>query len=201
MRLNHKTYFLCILLGVAAVTGGCAPTMGRYVSETALTAQRQAEQTRSLDVPVRFFDEILPKRFQYHGIGIINDQATFLRMWELYSKETTALPPSIDFDSYALLFVYDPNFYNLVSIRGLNVWQGIANPFVEKTNWTLSITGDKKMREIRTKEGQTLPEPKVNVAFLQIPRNRPGMPGVTAVLVEGKNEPEDSRVIPVPSRP
>ena len=57
------------------------------------------------------------------------------------------------------------------------------------------------MREIRTKEGQTLPEPKVNVAFLQIPRNRPGMPGVTAVLVEGKNEPEDSRVIPVPSRP
>ena len=187
---------LCALLAFAS---GCADTLAGYASETALTIQQPATHTQSLDIPKRFFDEQLDARWQHHGIGIINDQATFLRMWDLYTIERTALPPSIDFETYALLFVYDPVYYNLVSIRGLNVWQGIANPIVERTTWTLSIEGDKKMREIRTKEGQILPEPKVNVAFLQIPRNRPGAPGVTAVLVEGKEDPAKSLVIPVPA--
>ena len=178
---------------------GCANTLERYADEEALTIQQPAAQTQSFDIPKRFFDEMLAPKWQHSGIGIINDQATFLKMWDLYSIERTALPPSIDFDTYALLFVYDPVYYNLVSIRGLNVWRGIANPIVERTNWTLSIEGDKKMREIRQQEGQTLPEPKVNVAFLQIPRNRPGKSGVTAILVEGREQPEESLVIPVPA--
>lgn len=191
--------WLFVLAG--ACLCGCSATMERYASEDALTAQLPAAQTRALDIPKRFFDDVLPERFRYRGIGIINDQETFLKMWELYSLDTTALPPSIDFDTYALLFVYDPDHYNLVAFRGLNVWQGIANPFVEHTNWTLSIGGDAKMREIRTKEGQKLPEPKVNVAFLQILRNRPGTPGVTAVLVEPAEDPAKSLVLPVPSKP
>lgn len=187
------------LCAVAVVCLGCANTLERYADETALTIQQPAAQTQAFDIPKRFFDEQLDARWQHNGIGIINDQATFLKLWDSYTLERTALPPSIDFDTYALLFVYDPVYYNLVSIRGLNVWRGIANPIVERTNWTLSIEGDKKMREIRQKEGQTLPEPKVNVAFLQIPRNCPGKPGVTAILVEGRQRPEESLVIPVPA--
>ena len=187
------------LCAAVAAFLGCANTLERYADEEALTIQQPAAQTQSFDIPKRFFDEMLAQKWQHSGIGIINDQATFLKMWDLYSIERTALPPSIDFDTYALLFVYDPVYYNLVSIRGLNVWRGIANPIVERTNWTLSIEGDKKMREIRQQEGQTLPEPKVNVAFLQIPRNRPGKPGVTAILVEGREQPEESLVIPVPA--
>lgn len=186
------------LVGCAFALGGCTATMGDYASEAALTAQIPAAQTQALDIPKRFFDEILPAEWQHKGIGIINDQETFQKLWELYSIDQTALPPSIDFKTCALLFVYDPNYYNLVSIRGLNVWQGIANPFVERTNWTLSIEGDRKMREIREKEGQKLPEPKVNVAFLQLLRDRPGTPGVTAVLVEPRDPAEDSLVVPVP---
>lgn len=187
----------------AILTAGCVtPTWDGYESEAALTLQTPVAPTQAMDIPVRFFDEMLPGRYQYKGIGIINDQETFQKLWELYAVDTTALPPSIDFQECALLFVYDPNYYNLVSIVGLNVWKGIANPIVERTNWTLQIGGDPVMRKIRAKEGGTLPEPKVNVAFLQLLRNREGRPGVTAVLVEGdKKNPMNSRVIPVPEAP
>ena len=187
-----------VVAGVWVLGAGCAAQMGDYVTEEALTVQIPVEQPQSLDIPKRFFDEMLPAHFQHKGIGIINDQETFQKMWDLYTIERTALPPSVDFKTYALLFVYDPNYYNLVSIRGVNIWQGIANPMVERTDWKLSIEGNMQMRRIREREGQTLPEPKVNVGFLQVPRHGPGTPGVTAVLVEAAEDPAESLVIPVP---
>jgi hypothetical protein len=58
------------------------------------------------------------------------------------------------------------------------------------------------MRKIREAEGAKLPEPKVNVAFQQVPRHRKGRSGVTALLVEGNaQEPGQSRVIPIPDAP
>lgn len=197
MRLGVVSTLLVTLL-----TAGCiTPTWGGYESDNALTLQTPVAKMQAMDIPVRFFDEMLPQRYQYKGIGIINDQETFQKMWDLYAVDTTALPPSIDFQECALLFVYDPNYYNLVSIVGLNVWKGIANPIVERTNWTLQIGGDPVMRKIRAKEGGTLPEPKVNVAFLQLLRHRDDRPGVTAILVEGNADQEESRVIPVPASP
>lgn len=193
---------LGLLLASALFTGCGSAVWRNYEMDEALTLQAPVAKTQSMDIPVRFFDEMLPERYQYKGIGIINDQETFQKMWDLYAVETTALPPVIDFQECALLFVYDPNYYNLVSIVGLNVWKGIANPIVERTNWTLQIGGDPTMRKIKEKEGVNLPDPKVNVAFLQVLRNREGRPGVTAILVEGnKKNPESSRVIPVPDSP
>jgi hypothetical protein len=198
MRLWQIALFgICV-----ALFTGCTATMGRYVDEDALTLQAPARETQSFDIPVRFFNDILPSRYQHKGIGIINDQETFLAMWRLYSKDATALPPSIDFRDYALIFVYDPLYYNQVSIIGINVWQGIANPIIRKTDWKLSIEGNQQMRKIREAEGASVPEPKVNVAFQQVPRHRPGQRGVTALMVEGCNErPEDSLVIPIPEKP
>lgn len=180
---------------------GCAATMERYADPKALTLQSPVANAQSLDVPKRFFDEELPARFQHKGIGIINDQETFLRFWSAYTTEATALPPSIDFENFAVLFVYDPEYYNRVFIRGLNVWEGIANPIVERTNWKLTIGGDPKMREIRRLQGLSVPEPKVNVGLVELLRNKPGRPGVTAVLVEGAEDPAESLVIPVPEGP
>lgn len=180
---------------------GCAATMERYADPKALTLQSPVANAQSLDVPKRFFDEELPARFQHKGIGIINDQETFLRFWSAYTTEATALPPSIDFENFAVLFVYDPEYYNRVFIRGLNVWEGIANPIVERTNWKLAIGGDPKMREIRRLQGLSVPEPKVNVGLVELLRNKPGRPGVTAVLVEGAEDPAESLVIPVPEGP
>ncbi len=180
---------------------GCAATMERYADPEALTLQSPVANAQSLDVPKRFFDEELPARFQHKGIGIINDQETFLRFWSAYTTEATALPPSIDFENFAVLFVYDPEYYNRVFIRGLNVWEGIANPIVERTNWKLTIGGDPKMREIRRLQGLSVPEPKVNVGLVELLRNKPGRPGVTAVLVEGAEDPAESLVIPVPEGP
>lgn len=180
---------------------GCAATMERYADPKALTQQSPVANAQSLDVPKRFFDEELPARFQHKGIGIINDQETFLRFWSAYTTEATALPPSIDFENFAVLFVYDPEYYNRVFIRGLNVWEGIANPIVERTNWKLAIGGDPKMREIRRLQGLSVPEPKVNVGLVELLRNKPGRPGVTAVLVEGAEDPAESLVIPVPEGP
>lgn len=180
---------------------GCAATMARYADPKALTLQSPVANAQSLDVPKRFFDEELPARFQHKGIGIINDQETFLRFWSAYTTEATALPPSIDFENFAVLFVYDPEYYNRVFIRGLNVWEGIANPIVERTNWKLAIGGDPKMREIRRLQGLSVPEPKVNVGLVELLRNKPGRPGVTAVLVEGAEDPAESLVIPVPEGP
>lgn len=198
MRIGLFGLLLAFLICV-----GCGPAfLQSYEVEEALTLQTAVAKTQAMDIPVRFFDEMLPQCYQHKGIGIINDQETFQKMWDLYAVDTTALPPVIDFQECALLFVYDPNYYNLVSIVGLNVWKGIANPIVERTNWTLQIGGNPTMRKIKEKEGAKLPEPKVNVAFLQLLRNREGRPGVTAVLVEGnKKEPEKSLVIPVPEAP
>lgn len=194
--------FTSLLLLLCLCFTGCTATMGRYVNEDALTLQLQVQQTKSLDVPVRFFDDDLSSRYHSHGMGIINDQETFSRLWDVYTKESTALPPSIDFQEYALLFVYDAEYYNFIKIIGLNVWQGIANPIIQKTNWKLSIHGNEQMRKIRESEGATLPEPKVNVAFLQIPRHRKDRPGVTAILVDGAaSDASENRVIPVPSHP
>lgn len=180
----------------AALLGGCAATMADYQTEDALVAQLPVEDSRAIDVPKRFFDDILPKSLQRNGLGIINTQAQFSALWELYARDATALPPSIDFEDSVLLFVYDPVHYNLVRFTGLNVWNGIANPFVERTKWKLSLEGDPMLRKIRKAAGESVPEPKVNVAFLQLPRNRPGRRGVTAILVGA-----DGEVIPVPSRP
>ncbi len=197
MRLGRVLTFVACL----ALTG-CTATMSRYVEPDALTIQLPASETKSLDIPVRFFDDTLPQSQQYKGIGIINTQTQFQEMWQLYAQDTTALPPVVDFEQVALLFVYDPVYYNHVNIIGLNVWQGIANPIVKRTNWKLSIGGDPTMRKIRELEGQALPEPKVNVAFLQVPRHREGHPGVTAILVEGNAEDQaDSLVVPVPEEP
>lgn len=175
---------------------GCAATMADYETDSAITARLPAEESQSIDVPKRFFDDILPKRFQHEGIGIINTQEQFSAFWELYTRDATALPPSIDFRSSVLLFVYDPVYYNLVRFKGLNVWKGIANPFVERTKWKLSIEGDPNLLRIRKAAGEKIPEPKVNVALLQIPRNLPERPGVTAILVDAEGS-----VIPVPSEP
>lgn len=194
----------CLALGLvgACLLCGCAATMERYADPDALTMRSPVSNARSLDIPKRFFDDELPARFQHKGIGIINDQETFLRLWAAYNTtDTTALPPSIDFENFVVLFIYDPEYYNRVFIRGLNVWEGIANPIVERTNWKLSIGGDPKMREIREKQGLSVPEPKVNVGLLELLRNKPGRPGVTAVLVEGAEDPADSLVIPVPEAP
>lgn len=180
----------------AALLGGCAATMADYEAEGAITARLPAEDSRAIDVPKRFFDDILPRSLQRDGLGIINTQAQFSALWELYARDATALPPSIDFEDTVLLFVYDPVYYNLVRFKGLNVWKGIANPFVERTKWKLSLEGDPTLRKIRKAAGENVPEPKVNVALLQIPRNRPGRPGVTAILVGA-----DGEVIPVPPKP
>ncbi len=195
-----KGIFFC-LLTVAFLTG-CTATMDRYRDPKALTVQLPAAKTESLDIPVSFFDEILPGSLQHKGIGIINTQTQFQEMWNLYATDTTALPPIVDFENVALIFVYDPNYYNHVQIVGVNVWEGIANPIISSTNWTLSIGGDPMVRKIRAQEGIQLPPPKVNVAFLQVPRHREGNPGVTAILVEGdKDDPANSLVVPVPESP
>ena len=111
------------------------------------------------------------------------------------------LKESISLTASAQQFYGYAEYYNRVFIRGLNVWQGIANPIVERTNWKLAIGGDPKMREIKEKQGIAVPEPKVNVGLVELLRNKPGRPGVTAVLVEGAEKPEDSLVIPVPEEP
>ncbi len=197
-----RTWTMLALVAIASVFTGCVATMGSYLDEEALTVQRPVRETQSFDIPVRFFNEMLPDCYQHKGLGIINDQETFAKMWELYAKEATALPPSIDFRDYALVFAYDPNYYNRVAIIGLNVWKGIANPIIRKTDWKLSIEGNPQMRKIREQEGAILPEPKVNVAFLQVPRNKPNQRGVTALLVEGNANNEDNcLVIPIPSAP
>jgi hypothetical protein len=197
-----RLWQIALLLISVALFTGCSAKMSRYVDEEALTFQAPARETQSFDIPVRFFNEMLPSRYHHKGIGIINDQETFLEMWSLYSKDATALPPSIDFRDFALVFVYDPLYYNQVSIIGINVWQGIANPIIRKTDWKLSIEGNQQMRKIREAEGATLPEPKVNVAFQQVPRHRPGQRGVTALMVEGcKDDPGSSLVIPIPEKP
>ncbi len=180
----------------AALLGGCVATMADYETDAAITARLPAEGNRSIDVPKRFFDDVLPKRLQHEGMGIINTQEQFSAFWELYARDATALPPSIDFRDSVLLFVYDPVYYNLVRFKGINVWKGIANPFVERTQWKLAIEGDPMLRKIRKAAGESVPEPKVNVALLQLPRNRPGHPGVTAILVDAKGT-----VIPVPPEP
>ncbi len=186
----------------ALLVAGCSSTWSWYVDPEALTAQMPCDPTKSYDIPVRFFNEMLPSGQQHNGLGIINTQTQFQEMWALYAKDTTALPPVIDFENVALAFVYDPVYYNHVEIIGVNIWQGIANPIVKRTNWTLSIEGDPQMRRIREMKGESLPEPKVNVAFLQLPRHREGRPGVTALLVEGNEEDEgDSLVVPVPDEP
>lgn len=191
-------------LGLALCMAGCQSTAGAYMDASALSVQVPVTQQQSaIDIPVEFFDEVLSSRYQYHGIGIINDQRTFQKLWSYYAKEATRLPPSIDFDNYALLFVYDPEYYNRVAIIGINILQGVANPIIEKTQWTLSIGGDPVARKVREQAGKPVPSAKVNVAFQQIPRHKPGRPGVTAVLVDGLSgtTPEECRVIPVPSHP
>ncbi len=189
-------------LALAVGAAGCSATMGDYASEEALTVSAPVQGMSSLDVPKRFFDEVLPARFQHNGLGFINDQETFLKMWRMYASDAMSLPPSIDFEDVVMLFAYDPEYYNLASIRQLRVWHGIANPVIERTDWKLKIGGDPKMREIRAQRGEPVPEPKVNVAFLQVPRNKPGRPGVTALLVgEDPDDAEDSPVLPIPEKP
>ena len=169
----------------------------RLVTDDVVEIRKVSDDTLIGSAP-----EVTKNFIELRGIGIINDQETFLRLWAAYNTtDTTALPPSIDFENFVVLFIYDPEYYNRIFIRGLNVWEGIANPIVERTNWKLSIGGDPKMREIREKQGLSVPEPKVNVGLLELLRNKPGRPGVTAVLVEGAEDPAESLVIPVPEAP
>ena len=117
-------------LCVALLGAGCTATMEGYADPAALTMKSPVAKATSLDIPVRFFDEELPGRWQHHGMGIINDQETFQKLWKMYASEVTALPPAVDFENFAVLFVYDPAHYKLVHIRGRNGWQGIAHPLV-----------------------------------------------------------------------
>ena len=180
----------------ALLCSGCAATLENYADESAMTARLPVGDNRSIDLPVRYFDEMLPKSQQREGLGFINDQKQFSALWELYAREATALPPAIDFQDSFVLFAYDPKYYNQIRFTGVNVWQGIANPFYEKTNFTLAIGGDPQLRKYRELAGEKVPEPKVNVALLELPRHRKGQPGVTAILYNGEGE-----VLPVPSRP
>lgn len=152
-----------------------------------------------LDIPKEFFDEDLPSEFRNGGVGIINNDLQLTQMWNRFSRDNTALRPSIDFKTTALLFVYDDQHYNLVRLLGMNVADGVANPIIWHTNWTLSIGGSEDRRRwlAATKPQKDQPTGKgnVNVAFLQIPRDLPPrQAGVTAVMANGKP-------IPVPKAP
>lgn len=198
-----KKYLMCFLFLCIFAQTGCISVANDYMDDTALTLPEAAPVNatmKSIDIPVAFFDDDLPARFQHKGIGIINDQMQFQALWRAYTNENTALPPIIDFEKYVLLFVYDAQYYNLVKICGIHVHQGIANPIVERTNWTLTIGGSEAVRHYRNAMGIKNPIPKVNVSFLQIPRHQPNQPGVTAILVEGNaDRPQESIVVPVPS--
>ncbi|MDO5462508.1 MAG: hypothetical protein Q4F99_03370 [bacterium] len=199
-RLLSVSAFLLLL-----VTLGCTPVAKSYLDEEALTLPQRtpvAPSLKSMDIPKKYFDEMLPSSHLYNGIGVINDQVQFQQLWALYTNDNTALPPIIDFDEEALLFVYDPNYYNFIRICGIFVYQGVAEIAIEKTDWKLSFGGNPDARRYREAVGEPNPEPKVNVSFLRVPRNTKMQPGVTAVIVGANEEDEmQSRVVPVPSRP
>lgn len=195
------------VVGVLSVFGlvGCASVAGDYLDDTALTTPEVTEvepSLKSMDIPKKFFDEILPERFHYNGIGIINNQLQFQQLWNAYTDDRTALPPIFDFEKEVLLFVYDPNYYNYMCIRGVFIHQGVVNVAIEKTDWTLSFGGSPEARRYREAIGEPNPEPKVQVSFLRMPRQLKGQRGITAVIVE-YNEMEEmqSRVIPIPDAP
>ncbi len=206
MRVNAMKKYTPLLLSVCILGfSGCTSVARTYMNDAALTlpaATAVNATMKSMDIPVAFFDNELSSRFHHKGIGLINNQAQFQKMWRMYTNENTALPPIFDFEKRVLLFVYDAQYYNLVKICGIHVHQGIANPIVERTNWTLAIGGNEDARRYRESVGKVNPEPKVNVSFLEIPRHIDGQQGVTAILVEGNpDNPEESIVIPVPRHP
>lgn len=192
---------LLLIIGWA----GCAPIARNYLDENALTLPQATPvepSMKSMDIPKMFFDDILPEKYHHHGIGIINNQLQFQQLWSLYTDDNTALPPIFDFDREALLFIYDPNYYNLMRICGIYVYQGVANVAIEKTNWKLSFGGNPDARRYREAIGEPNPEPKVQVSFLRIPRNLKDQAGVTAVIVETDDKDEmKSVVVPVPNKP
>lgn len=194
--MKRRPTLFALLLLCATLVGGCfTPVLEDYTDEKALTANLPVDPSnKAIDIPKVFFDDTLPGRFQNNGIGIINDQDQFQKLWNLYAKDATALPPSIDFQENFVLFVYDPEYYNLIRIIGVNVWQGVANPIIEKTKWTLPLEGDPMMHKIRQIKGEKMPEIKVNAALLQLPRNRKGAPGITAIMA-------GDTYIKVPRRP
>ncbi len=201
---------LSVLLVCAVMAGCAAPTAQDYADDTAMSLEvfddtaggdgipTGLAESFVLEIPKAFFDEYIDTKWRNEGVGIINDNVQFVKLWEFYARDNTALRPSIDFKTRALLFVYDEEYYNLVRILGMQVKQGIANPVIWHTNWTLSIGGSeerqkwlarKENREEQTGRGV------VQVAFLQLPRHLPpSQPGVTAVFANG-------RIIPVPKEP
>lgn len=196
-------HFLMAMSACAFI--GCTPVAKHYFVEDALTLPQPTPtepSLKSMDVPKAFFDDVLPSKYLYKGIGVINNQLQFQQLWSSYTNDMTALPPIIDFEHEALLFVYDPNYYNLIRICGIYVYQGVAEIAIEKTNWKLSFGGNPDHRRYREAMGEPNPEPKVNVSFLRIPRNTDTQKGVTAVVVEANAEDNlKSRVIPVSKRP
>lgn len=201
-----KTFALFVTMALTALFFiGCTPVVGNYMSTDALTLQQPQPiepSLPSMDIPKKFFDEILPSKYHYNGIGIINNQLQFQRLWALYSDQRTALPQIIDFEQEALIFVYDPNYYNFIRICGIDVYQGIAEIAIEKTKWELAIGGNPDARRYREAIGEPTREPIVNVSFLRVPRNQEMQRGVTAVVVEVNAEDKmKSRVIPISSHP
>ncbi len=195
---------VCIAVGL--LVGCAAPTLEECQSPQALTVNVLNETLSSdgipkglpesfvLDIPKRFFDEDLPDDLYHKGVGIINNDLQFVKLWDYYARDNTALRPAIDFRTRVLLFAYDEEYYNLVRILGMEIYQGVANPILWHTNWTLSIGGEgKKERGARGASGGG--KGLVNVAFLQIPRHLlPQQSGVTAVFANGE-------LIPVPEEP
>lgn len=209
--MTALTRRLLLLLPFFMLAGCAAPTAADYQRQGALTV-RVLDETLNrdgapaglpesfvLDIPKEFFDDDLPSEFRNGGVGIINNDLQLTQMWNRFSRDNTALRPSIDFKTKALLFVYDPDHYNLVRLLGMEVIDGVANPIIWHTNWTLSIGGNENRRKwlAQTKPQKDVPTGKgnVNVAFLQIPRDLPpGQAGVTAVLANGVP-------VPVPKEP
>lgn len=184
---------------------GCTSVAGDYLNDAALTTPTvtQVEPSlKSMDVPKKFFDDVLPSKYHHNGIGIINNQVQFQQLWNAYTNDRTALPPIFDFENEVLLFVYDPNFYNYMCIRGLFIYQGVVNIAIEKTNYKLSIAGNPDARRYREAMGEYNPEPKVQVSLLRMPRQLNHQRGITAVIVEYNEADEmQSLVIPVPDAP
>ncbi len=143
--------------------------------DAAVTAEPSAElssgqasisQAWQGDYPVAQLYRLPPNQRQ-RAVGFIADAKTFADVWAAFKPGETV--PEIDFSTQLVLFVRNTDFYNRISIAGVNVDGGVAEvlamqtlsalPIEDKVAMSMAVVDRTGISAIQTADG-TIPVPE-----------------------------------------
>jgi hypothetical protein len=161
---------LLILAGAITITGCASSKNQRKPSGEEIDSERHSQTINGAaeilhswhgDYPVAQLN-LFPEGQRDQAVGFISDAKVFSAVWKVF-KPGEALP-EVDFKTKIILFARNTQFYNRISIGGVNVTNGVAEVLAMETMSAMPI------------------EDKVAMSLVVVPRQ-----GIAAIQIGGEN--------------